>query len=279
MANPTTYFGWVMPTATDLVTDLPADFNVFGQGVDTSMQDLLGGTTGQVLSKTSNTNMDFTWVTPTDQTPLTTKGDLFTFTTVDARLGIGTNDQVLTADSAQATGMKWATPVPGGGMTLISRTSFSNVASQAFDGVFTSTYETYFVTIDDMRAATASDDLQWQFRYAGPTTQTSAYYAANFGYTYANALVTSGSDNASELTLATQTGASDRLNSAQLYVNQVGNASEYGAVSGLVFNNPGLSQNVIGGIAFVARTYTGFLLKSASTNITGTVSIFGVNKS
>ena len=64
MANPTTYFGWVMPTSTDLVTDLPADFNVFGQGVDTSMQDLLGGTTGQVLSKTSGTNMDFTWVTP-----------------------------------------------------------------------------------------------------------------------------------------------------------------------------------------------------------------------
>ena len=64
MANPTTYFGWVMPTATDLVTDLPADFNVFGQGVDTSLQDLLGGTTGQVLAKNSNTNMDFIWTTP-----------------------------------------------------------------------------------------------------------------------------------------------------------------------------------------------------------------------
>ena len=68
MANPTTYFGWVMPTATDLVTDLPADFNVFGQGVDTSMQDLLGGTTGQVLSKASNTNMDFTWIEQDDTT-------------------------------------------------------------------------------------------------------------------------------------------------------------------------------------------------------------------
>ncbi len=53
-----------MPTATDLVTDLPADFEVFGQAVDTSLADLKGGTTGQVLSKTSNTNMDFTWVTP-----------------------------------------------------------------------------------------------------------------------------------------------------------------------------------------------------------------------
>jgi len=62
MSNPTTPFSWQMPTSTDLVTDLPADFAVFGQAVATSMADLLGGTTGQVLSKTSNTDMDFTWI-------------------------------------------------------------------------------------------------------------------------------------------------------------------------------------------------------------------------
>jgi hypothetical protein len=122
MANPTTNFGWVMPTSTDLVTDLPADFNVFGQGVDTSMAGLLGGTTGQVLSKTSNTNMAFTWTTPTDQTPLTTKGDLFTFTTVDARLGVGTNGQVLQSDSTAATGLKWATPSTGKIAQVLSTT-------------------------------------------------------------------------------------------------------------------------------------------------------------
>ena len=64
MTNPTTNFGWQMPTPTDLVTDLPADFEVFGQAVDTDFVDLLGGTTGQVLSKTTNTDLDFTWVTP-----------------------------------------------------------------------------------------------------------------------------------------------------------------------------------------------------------------------
>jgi hypothetical protein len=53
MSNPTSNFNWQMPTATDLVTDLPADFEVFGQAVDTSLADLKGGTTGQVLSKTS----------------------------------------------------------------------------------------------------------------------------------------------------------------------------------------------------------------------------------
>lgn len=107
MANPTTNFGWVMPTSSSLVTNLPADFNTFGQAVDTSMSELLGGTTGQVLSKTSNTNMDFTWVTPTDQTPLTTKGDLFAFSTVDARLPAGANETRLVADSAQTLGLKY----------------------------------------------------------------------------------------------------------------------------------------------------------------------------
>ena len=63
MTNPTSNFNWQMPTSTDLVTDLPADFEVFGQAVDTSMADLLGGTTGQILAKNSNTNMDFIWIT------------------------------------------------------------------------------------------------------------------------------------------------------------------------------------------------------------------------
>jgi hypothetical protein len=73
MTNPTSNFGWQMPTSADLVTDLPADFEVFGQAVDTDFVDLLGGTTGQVLSKTSATDLDFTWVTanPGDITGVT----------------------------------------------------------------------------------------------------------------------------------------------------------------------------------------------------------------
>jgi hypothetical protein len=104
-----------MPTSTDLVTDLPADFEVFGQAVATSMADLLGGTTGQVLAKASNTNMDFTWVAQDDSNAIQNaivdaKGDLIGATAADtpARLAVGTNGQVLTADSTAATGLKWA---------------------------------------------------------------------------------------------------------------------------------------------------------------------------
>jgi hypothetical protein len=111
-----------------LVTDLPADFDVALQGVDTRLKALQPGTTlGDLAysSATANTNTRLpvgtngqvlavsggvpTWTTTADVTPLTTKGDLFTFTTVDARIGVGANGTVLTADSAEATGMKWAT--------------------------------------------------------------------------------------------------------------------------------------------------------------------------
>jgi len=70
MSNPTSNFGWQMPTSTDLVTDLPADFEVFGQAVATSMGDLLGGSSGYILSKASATDMDFTWI-PNDQGDIT----------------------------------------------------------------------------------------------------------------------------------------------------------------------------------------------------------------
>jgi hypothetical protein len=103
-----------MPTASDLVTDLPADFETFGQAVATSMADLLGGTTGQVLSKASNTDMDFTWVTSDDANAIQNaivdaKGDLIAASAADtpARLAVGTNFGFLQADSSTATGLLW----------------------------------------------------------------------------------------------------------------------------------------------------------------------------
>lgn len=143
MANPTTNFGWVLPTNTDLVKDLPADFEVALQGVDTAFADLNGGTTGQVLKKNSNTNLDFVWgADGIANTIMDAKGDLIAATADDtpARLAIGSNGQVLTADSAQSTGMKWATPAGGGGKILqvvqeVTVAEITNSSTAAFTSI------------------------------------------------------------------------------------------------------------------------------------------------
>jgi hypothetical protein len=59
--------------------------------------------------------------------PLTTKGDLYTYSTTDTRIGVGANDTVLTADSSTASGLKWAAP-SSGGMTLISTTAMTGAS-------------------------------------------------------------------------------------------------------------------------------------------------------
>jgi hypothetical protein len=138
-------FGWEEPDDTDLVKDGAAAIRTLGNAIDTSMGDLLGGTTGQVLSKNSNTNMDFTWITSDDANAIQNaivdaKGDLITATAADtpARLAVGTNGQTLVADSSTATGLKWATPSGGGKvLQVIMGTTSTAISSSTFTYVDT----------------------------------------------------------------------------------------------------------------------------------------------
>jgi len=72
------------------------------------------------------------WVTKSGgSSPLTTKGDLYTYSTTDARLPVGTNGHTLVADSAEATGLKWAAPAGGGKVLQVVQATTSTVTTVA----------------------------------------------------------------------------------------------------------------------------------------------------
>jgi len=128
MATTTTNFGWDIPQSTDLVKDGATAIAALGQDIDTALVDLKGGTTGQILSKASGTDLDFSWVAAGAASPLTTKGDLYGFSTTNARIPVGANGTILTADSTAATGVSWATNSSVGKVLQVVFNSYSTAA-------------------------------------------------------------------------------------------------------------------------------------------------------
>jgi len=85
---------------------------------------------GSLYFNTTSAALFFASDAADSTSPLTTKGDLYGFSTLDARIPIGTNNQVLTADSSQALGLKWATPSSGGKvLQVIQNTSTTLVTT------------------------------------------------------------------------------------------------------------------------------------------------------
>lgn len=104
----TSNFGWTTPDDTALVKDGASSIRSLGTAIDTTMQTMV------------------------PKSIVDAKGDIIAATAADTvdRLAVGANDTVLTADSSTATGLKWAAPAGGGGMTSIATGS---VASGGID--------------------------------------------------------------------------------------------------------------------------------------------------
>ena len=185
MATVTPNYNWPVPTSSDLVKDGATAIEALGDSIDASLVDLKGGTTGQVLSKTSNTDMDFTWVTSDDanaiqNTIVDAKGDLITATAADtpARLAVGTNGHILTADSTAATGIKWAAPAAAAsGLTLVGQGTATSGTSLIFNNVFSSTYQNYLIV---GRLTGSATSMAWRLRASGTNATASDYTYQSF---------------------------------------------------------------------------------------------------
>ena len=295
----TSNFGWTTPADTDLVKDGAAAIRTLGNGVDASFIDLKGGTTGQVLSKASNTDLDFTWTAGGDITEvqagvgisvasgtgpipvitnsstdlITTAGDLLYGTAADtvARLGIGTAGQVLKVNSG-ATAPEWGALTSG--LTLISRQTLSAAASVSFDGVFTSTYQAYICIIEDLLSS-SQFNLDMRLKYSTNTEVTTGYYGSSFDGATETTTSNGSAFRMSQGGISSDTGEFSNMHILFSPMNKSGR----GVVSG--FGAAGKTNKPISfmGVSTDVQTYTGCSFFLSAGNMTGTFSMYGLAKS
>jgi hypothetical protein len=239
----TTNYSWSTPDDTALVKDGAAAIRTLGSSIDTTTKALNPSTTlGDIeyRSSTANTN---------------------------TRLGIGSNGQVLTISGGVPA---WGTT--SGGLSLITRTSFSNQATVNIDSVFSSTYRAYIVVVEGISAVTASDDLLLLPRISS-TTVTTGYYGNRIEMLYNSSTVTGVAvNNQSNFILNTTTANT----SGQMLFTKVGNGTENSIWQGSTLGSDSLTSCQFWANIVASGTVTGFQLKSSSTNITGVVAVYGM---
>jgi hypothetical protein len=254
MATVTTNFNFPIPQSTDLVKDGATAIAALGTSVDTQFVDLKGGTTGQVLSKASNTDLDYSWVTTDDANAIQNaivdaKGDLIAATANDtpARLAVGANGTVLAADSTASTGLSYTANAPLGGMTAI------NVGGTALTGASTITISGFsnrsrLTVIVQNCSAAASAAFLLTFNGDG---------GSNYGYT--GLFNNGGTLSAAASITATSIPFAKQGNGAGDFIQGILNF-EGGFSAGLTQYNLGSAAN---GSAFEAYNWSGFYLSSA----------------
>jgi hypothetical protein len=222
------------------------------------------------------TNLDTTGMT----NPMTTTGDMVYSSSgsTPARLGIGTTGQVITVAGGIPS---WATPAASAsGLTFIQRSTFSAVANTGttFDGIFSSTYSSYIVIIENFFASTVADDMLMKIRIGatdGPGTYSGCAIITNGANTTITAVNTTG---AGPYMLADQSGSSTEPTRGQLDFPFMGASGSQMCTGQFSNANAGRFSN-FNGTNYAANAYTGLQFSSSSSNIYGTISVYGLAKS
>jgi len=296
MAN-TTNYNWETPDDTDLVKDGAAAIRTLGSSIDTTTKNLNPetttgdiayrsatanvntrlalGTAGQVLRVNSGATAP-EWATTADQTPLTTKGDLFGFDTADARIPIGTNGHVLTADSTQSLGLKWAAPASAGGMDLVkTQTIGSGVTTVTVSDAFSATYDSYLITINGGVGSGAANRIEMTLG-----ASTTAYYASghSINYSTGTVVVRNASNGASWGHSATH--SANAIN-GQIFLQNPFLAKYTFMSNSFTYLDTGESGGYINGFHGVATSYTAFTLATlgGQTLTGGTIRVYGLKAS
>jgi hypothetical protein len=264
MATTTPNFNFPVPQSTDLVKDGATAIAALGTSVDTQFVDLKGGTTGQVLSKASNTDLDYSWVTTDDANAIQNaivdaKGDLIAATANDtpARLAVGANGQTIVANSSASTGLAYSNNAPLGGLPALSTTTLTGASTITVSGI--SNVSRLAITINE---ASADAGSYISLRFNGDSGASYGYYGV---FNSAGTIASAGLVNSASIPVARQGNAGG--NNINAHLNVEGSFS-----SGMLQYNLGSAFNGTGGEAY---NWSGFYVGSAQITSISIISSVG----